>query len=64
VEPYVRAGEKPILTVGSPGSHGKGVSGVHGIGVSTPPAAVVAAKTVGFVGQVHIPKDMMLRKGT
>jgi hypothetical protein len=29
---------------------------MHGIGVSTPKAAAVAAATVGFAGDEHIPK--------
>ena len=42
------AGMLPIRTVGAPGAHGAGIVGTHGIGVSTPSAAAVAAATVGF----------------
>jgi hypothetical protein len=33
---------------------------MHGIGVSTPMAAAVAAATSGFAGEEHIPNGMML----
>src|SRR5258708_35275048 len=45
----------PIMTVGEPGAHGAAVTGTHGMGVSTPSAAAVAAATVGFDGELHIP---------
>lgn len=51
------------------GIHGV-VTGMHGIGVrvNTPNAAAVAAAvaaaTVGFAREVHIPKDMMFIIGT
>jgi hypothetical protein len=44
--------------------HGAVVAGIHGIGVSTPSAAAVAAATVGFEGDEHIPNDAMLSSGT
>src|SRR5579885_3349877 len=47
-------------TVGPPGTHGAGVLGMHGMGVSTPIAAAVAAATMGFAPEVHMPKGMML----
>lgn len=47
-------------TVGAPGTQGAGVAGMHGIGVKTPKAAAVAAATVGFEGDMHIPNGMML----
>jgi hypothetical protein len=37
---------------------------MHGMGVSTPSAAAVAAATAGLAGQVHMPKDMMFTMGT
>jgi hypothetical protein len=50
--------------LGTPGAHGAGVAGTQGIGVSTPSAAAVAAATVGFAGDEHMPNDMMLTNGT
>ena len=41
----LRAGIPPIMTVGEPGFHGPAGTGMHGIGVSTPSAAAVAAAT-------------------
>jgi hypothetical protein len=49
------AGIPPINAVGTPGAHGAGKTGTLGIGVSTPSAAAVAAATVGFEGDEHIP---------
>ncbi len=37
---------------------------MHGIGVSTPRAAAVAAATMGFEGVMHTPKGVMFIKGT
>jgi hypothetical protein len=45
VEPAVSAGEPPIKVLTAPGFHGV-VTGTHGIGVSTPSAALVAAATL------------------
>ena len=47
-------------TVGAPGTQGVVVAGMHGIGVSTPNAAAVAAATTGFEGDMHIPNVMIL----
>jgi hypothetical protein len=49
--------------VGAPGTHGAGVAGTQGMGVSTPRAAVVAAATVGFEGEQHIPNGMIFTIG-
>src|SRR5258707_11337523 len=49
------AGILPIITVGDPGAQGAAVTGTHGMGVSTPSAAAVAAATIGFDGELHIP---------
>src|SRR6266850_5770316 len=57
------AGIFASMTVGEPTIHGAGVTGTHGIGVNTPRAAVVAAATVGFDGELHIPKGMMFTIG-
>src|SRR5277367_5747386 len=55
-----RVGIFPSSTVGAPGTHGAGVLGMQGIGVSTPSAAAVAAATVGLARDMHVPKGMML----
>jgi hypothetical protein len=52
-----------IRTVGEPGIHGAVVTGIQGIGVSTPIAAAVAAATVGFEGDWHMPKGIIFTKG-
>lgn len=64
VESEFSAGLFPIITVVDPGTHGAATTGTHGIGVSTPSAAAVAAATVGLDSVVHIPNGMMLRSGT
>jgi hypothetical protein len=51
------------ITVGEPGAHGAGVTGMHGIGVNTPSAADVAAATVGFAIELHIAKGIMFAFG-
>jgi hypothetical protein len=43
---------------------GATIAGTHGIGVSTPSAAAVAAATVGFERVEHIPNDAMFNIGT
>jgi hypothetical protein len=57
------AGILPIIVVGTPGTHGAGVAGTQGIGVSTPKAAAVAAMTVGFAGLLHTPNGGTLTAG-
>lgn len=57
------AGWLPSITVGTPGTQGELVAGMHGTGVSTPRAAAVAAATIGLVGVVHMPKGKILTKG-
>jgi hypothetical protein len=51
------------MTVAEPGTHGAGVTGTQGIGVNTPNAPAVAAATVGFASEVHIPKGIILTNG-
>ena len=63
VHVLVSAGAGPDSTVGEPGIHGAAVIGVHGIGVSTPNAATVAATTVGLPRLMHIENDPMFTKG-
>ena len=57
------AGKFEINTFAEPGTHGAVVTGIQGMGVSTPKAAAVAAATVGFEGDVHIPNGGILTKG-
>src|SRR5690348_5885278 len=49
--------------VGLGGIHGALVIGMHGCGVSTPIAAVVAAATCGLDGLLHMPNGGMLTSG-
>lgn len=56
-------GKLPSSTVGAPVTHGMGVAGTQGMGVRTPSAAVVAAATVGFDGDTHIPNGMIFTSG-
>jgi hypothetical protein len=58
-----RAGKFLIIAEGEPGAHGAATTGTHGIGVSTPSAAAVAATTIGFAGELHIPKGMTFFMG-
>jgi len=59
----LRAGILAIKVVGDPGTHGAGVTGTHGMGVNTPSAAAVAAATVGFAGEEHIPNGRIFNIG-
>jgi hypothetical protein len=63
VLPAVSAGAPFTVVMTAPGTHGAGVLGTHGIGVSTPIAAAVAAMTVGFAGDEHIPNGGMFAIG-
>lgn len=58
------AGFPPTITVGEPGAHGPAVAGIQGMGVNTPNAAAVAAATVGFARDEHMPKGMIFTMGT
>lgn len=62
-EVFVSAGTPFSFTVNDPGVHGVAVAGMHGCGVSTPCAAVVAAATCGLARLLHIPKLGMLTFG-
>jgi hypothetical protein len=55
----LRAGMLDTSTVGEPGAHGAAVTGMHGMGVSAPSAAAVAAATIGLAIELHIPKGKM-----
>jgi len=63
LELSLSAGMLATGTVGEPGAHGAGVTGIHGIGVNTPSAADVAAATVGFAIELHIAKGIMFTIG-
>jgi hypothetical protein len=60
VEVLSSAGTSLIVTFSDPGAQGLAITGIHGWGVSTPIAALVAAATWGFAGDIHIPKVGML----
>jgi hypothetical protein len=64
LETLSSAGMLAIITVGAPGTHGALVTGMHGIGVSTPSAAAVAAATIGLAGELQTPNGMMFTSGT
>ncbi len=57
------AGLPSISTVGDAGVHGVDVTGMQGMGVNTPCAAAVAAATVGFAIDEHMPKRSIFTKG-
>jgi len=57
------AGILPIRKVGEPTTHGAAVAGMQGIGVRAPIAAAVAAATVGFARELHIPKGIIFTSG-
>ena len=63
MDELLSAGKFPRSTVGDPGVQGAGVTGIQGIGVKTPKAAAVADATVGFAGEVHIPKGLIFVMG-
>lgn len=58
-----KAGKLLSKTVGEPGTQGATVTGMQGIGVSTPNAAAVAAATIGFASEVHMPNGAILTMG-
>lgn len=64
VDAVVAAGIPPVITVGAPGVQGATVAGMHGIGVSTPKAAIVAESTVGLAMLMHEPNVAMFIIGT
>jgi hypothetical protein len=64
VDAAVTTGWPPTSTFGEPGVQGPRMTGAHGIGVSTPSAAAVAAATAGFAGERHIPNVGTFSSGT
>src|SRR5688500_14698638 len=63
LELLLSAGMLPMSTVGEPTTQGAAVTGTHGMGVSTPSAAAVAAATVGLDGDWHMPNGGMFTIG-
>src|SRR3954453_6277669 len=63
VEPATSAGLPPIMVVGAFGVQVPAMAGMHGIGVSTPSAAAVAAATVGLAMLEHMPNGGMFTIG-
>jgi len=63
IQELLSAGILAIITVGLPGAHGVTVTGMQGIGVNTPKAAVVATATVGFAKDEHIANGKMFTIG-
>jgi len=51
------------MTVGEPGTQGAEVTGTQGMEVSAPRAAAVAAATVGFARELHMPNGRMFTRG-
>jgi hypothetical protein len=64
VELSFSAGMLAICTVGEPGAQGALVAGMQGMGVSAPSAAAVAAATIGFAKELHMPNGGMFNIGT
>ena len=46
-----------MIILRDPVTHGALIAGKQGIGVSTPPARIVAVATIGFKGLEHIPNE-------
>jgi len=63
VEVLFSAGMLPIMQVAEPGVQGDVVTGMQGMGVSTPRAAAVAEATVGLAMDIHMPKVGMFVMG-
>ncbi|CDH47257.1 conserved hypothetical protein [Candidatus Contendobacter odensis Run_B_J11] len=63
MEVLLSAGMLPNSTVGDPTTHGAGMTGTQGIGVSTPSAAAVAEATAGLLGVMHMPNGGILAMG-
>lgn len=63
IDPAKRAGMPPYRVVAAGGAQGAGTTGKQGIGVNTPSAAAVAAATVGFAREVHIPNGGIFAPG-
>ena len=64
IELSLRAGWLATSTVDEPGAQGAAMTGIQGMGVSTPEASDVAVATVGFAIEVHIAKGITFNIGT
>jgi hypothetical protein len=64
VEESLSVGILASNTVGAPTTHGAGITGVQGIGVSTPKAAEVALATAGFAKDIQVPNGKTFKKAT
>ena len=64
VDVFVSAGRPITCTIGEPGCHGAGITGVHGIGVRTPSAAAVALATAGLARLVQRENGPTFTNGT
>jgi hypothetical protein len=60
----VSSGKPRFRAIGAPGAQGDVSAGMQGCGVGTPPAAAVAARTIGLAGDMHSPKVLMFDVGT
>src|SRR5678815_708751 len=63
LESLVSAGIPPMRTLGLPGVQVPAGTGTHGIGVSAPSAAAVAAATAGLAKSWHVPNGGMFTIG-
>jgi len=63
IAPWASTGRPPTTVRGAAGVHVPVVAGMHGIGVSTPSAAAVAAATWGLASDVHIAKVATFTRG-
>ena len=63
VDPATSTGMPPAVVCGASGVQGAGTTGTQGIGVSTPSAAAVAAATVGFASDWHMPNGAIFAPG-
>ena len=61
---WVRSGDPPAMTLGSPGVQGPVGTGTQGIGVRVPSAAAVAAATAGLAILLQRIKEGMFNIGT
>jgi hypothetical protein len=63
LELLFNAGIFATRTVGAPGAQGAAVTGMQGIGVNAPKAAAVAAATIGFAIELHMPNGSIFTMG-
>ncbi len=63
IDELFSAGLPPIRTVGEPGAHGAGSTGMQAPGVKTPSAAAVCAAVIGLAKLMHTPNGAMFTNG-